>query len=150
MIIKPLRGADPGAAWLAVRWLKDAQGRILQANQAYAELLGKNLAEIIGKAEDAIFPPEIRAGMEESRDYLRKCRLSQIRREIVPLEMFGDGRCNIEMNGIREPIFDDRNLIAYAGMAVSLLPVTVSKGKIIRIDEWLQDRHARIGPSTPR
>ncbi len=150
MIIKPLRGADPGAVWLAVRWLKDAQGRILQANQAYAKLLGRDLAEIIGKAEDALFPPEMRAGLEESRDYLRKCRLSQIRREIIPLERFGDGRPNIEMNGIREPIFDDGNLVAYTGMAVSILPVRVSQGKIIRIDEWLQDRHTRIGPATPR
>ena len=53
-------------------YLKDAEGRNLVVNEAYAKLLGLDQARIVGKTDDQLLPPELVEERRKSDEYTIK------------------------------------------------------------------------------
>ncbi len=86
--------------------VKDLQGRYILINRLFGELLGVTNAELRGKTDDHLLPPETAEQMREhDREIVKAGKL--IEREIDVLEQYGD-RAYIE---VKFPLFDEHGAI---------------------------------------
>ena len=62
-------------------WFKDADGRLLQVNRAYAEAVGLPPQQIVGKRDEDMWPADMVAAFRENEELARNSR-GPLRREI--------------------------------------------------------------------
>jgi PAS domain S-box-containing protein len=68
----------------AAIWVKDAEGRIIIANQRLADALGHALGDVIGKRSDEILPPEFASTHQEHDRIVREEQRAVEAEEVVP------------------------------------------------------------------
>ncbi len=62
-------------------WLKDADGRLLQVNRAYADAVGLSPAEVVGKRDEDLWPDDM-VSVFRDNDELAKSSCGTLRREV--------------------------------------------------------------------
>jgi len=93
-------------------FVKDEQGRLIIANEMTALTIGRPLAEIIGRSDAELFPPEEARPMVEDDDKVRSARQTLIREEVL-----ADGRTLLGQKRMVE--VDGAALLVGASMDVS-------------------------------
>lgn len=88
-------------------YFKDNRKRNLIVNKAFEDLVGKGKTEIIGKTDDALFPPKLAELCEESDNLVLE------EREIVRSDefMMKENEEEIYFETIKSPIFDEHGTI---------------------------------------
>lgn len=87
-------------------WYKDAQGRFITVNQAFADACGKSKKDIIGKTDFELWPYELALQyVEDDRDVM------ETRSHKLVDERIADRSGNVWFQTFKTPVFDENGLV---------------------------------------
>ena len=95
-------------------YFKDAQGRNLVVNRAFEKLVNLNQAEILGKTDEQLLPPDLAEYCRKSdQEVMRSGKLLRIEEQTT-----GEGGKKLFFDTMKAPIYDDQgNVVGIVGVS---------------------------------